>query len=75
MGNDKITRIANELVITDLADENAALREAVRQLVDLVADESWDSQRWKMAFEIEYHARLRAEKQRDLAWARLRPAA
>ena len=63
---------AEDLVIEALADENAGLLEARRQLIDLVVDLCGDLEVWKRFAATQYHGRLTAERQRDRAYERLR---
>jgi hypothetical protein len=62
-----------ELLITDLAEENADLREANRQLVDLVADLAFDNNRLRHVFHRLLtrldDARLDAQRDRDVVLA------
>lgn len=54
---------AEDLVIADLTDENADLREANRQLVDLVADLAFENTRHRLLWELEYVSRLHGDAQ------------
>jgi hypothetical protein len=50
-----------DLVIPDLADDNAALREANRQLIDLVADLAYENSILRILLEREQFSRVHGD--------------